>query len=185
MTKQPDELTPADVNDFWFGADPKQWFAKSDAFDAEIREKFGEAVEAAGKGELDAWQETPEGALALVILLDQFTRNLNRGDPKTWASDEKAVAIAESAVARGFDMELATEKRRFLYMPYMHSENMEMQRKSIALSERVDSEEFQKYVHHHAGIVERFGRFPHRNAVLGRESTPEEKAYLEDDGFKG
>jgi uncharacterized protein (DUF924 family) len=180
------DLQPGDVIGFWFGADPKRWFEKSDEFDAQIRDRFGGAVVAAGDGALDRWQETPEGALALVLMLDQFTRNIYRGDARTWASDAKAIAISEAAIANGFDMALPEIQRRFLYMPYMHSEDPAMQARSAGYcADHISDEKYREYTRHHADIVARFGRFPHRNAILGRRSTPEEIAYLEEDGFKG
>lgn len=176
---------PDDVVDFWFDAGPKKWFSKSETFDEEIRSRFGPTVAAAGAGDLDDWQVTPQGVLALVLLLDQFTRNIFRGDPRTWGFDDKAVAVSEAAIAKGYDMALPLEKRRWLYMPYMHSEDPAMQRRSVELSEKVDDADYRKFARHHAEIVERFGRFPHRNELLGRDTTPEEAAWLDEGGFSG
>jgi len=177
--------TPKEVIDFWFEAGPKKWFATSETFDDAIRARFGAVVEAAGAGEHDDWQQTAQGALALVLLLDQFTRNLYRGSPATWAHDAKALAIADAAIGRGFDQDLPPVQARFFLMPFMHSEDSEIQARSVELGQSADNEDHTKYARHHADIIARFGRFPHRNAVLGRASTEEELAYLADDGFKG
>ncbi|VAW13258.1 hypothetical protein MNBD_ALPHA09-847 [hydrothermal vent metagenome] len=178
-------VTPEEVIAFWFEAGPKKWFAASAVFDAAIGARFGATVDAAGAGRHDDWSQTPQGVLALVLLLDQFTRNINRGQAATWAHDARALAIAEAAIDRGFDMDLSPEQRRFLYMPFMHSEDRGAQARSVELGVRAEDEEHAKYARHHADIIERFGRFPHRNAIVGRTSTEDELAYLADDGFKG
>ena len=176
---------PGAVLDFWFAAGSKKWFSKNDGFDSEIRRKFAKTVEAAARGDLDHWADSANGALALVILLDQFSRNLHRNSARTFENDAKALEIAEQAIAKGFDLDLPSPARRWLYLPHMHTEAREVQRRSVELSARVDEPSAQKYANHHADIVEKFGRFPHRNAVLGRQSTPEEVAYLEEGGFAG
>lgn len=185
MTEPESDIGPDDVIAFWFAAGSDKWFTRSDDFDEAIRDRFGAAVERAGRGEFDDWRETPEGALALVLLLDQFTRNIYRGSPLTWAFDGKALETAAYAIDSGHDMALPEDQRRWFYMPYMHSEDMVMQRRSIELSQRIANEDHREHADHHADIIARFGRFPHRNEVLGRRSTPEEVAYLADGGFKG
>jgi len=193
-------MTPEDVLTYWLGpldddyprANMALWFQKSEATDAEIRERFGDAVEAAGRGELAAWRETPRGALAEIILLDQFTRNIHRTGGEAWALDDEALDRCLMALERGFDEGLHLYERLFMYLPLEHAENRALQRKSVRLFERLRDEapdELKKtaenlldYAEKHAVIVERFGRFPHRNERLGRASTDEELAFLETPG---
>jgi uncharacterized protein (DUF924 family) len=177
--------TPKQVSDFWFGAGAQKWYSKDDAFDAEIRERFLPTYEAAAAGRLADWEAAPEGALALVILLDQFPRNMFRGSPRTFAADPLALAVAKLAVARGFDHKLELPKRNFFYLPFMHSENLADQERCIALSRQNADENTLKYAEQHADIIRRFGRFPHRNAILGRATTPEERGFLDGGGFAG
>ena len=177
--------TPAQVLDFWFGADPQKWFSRDDAFDAAITERFLPAYEAAVAGRLAGWESTPEGALALVIVLDQFSRNMFRGSARTFAADPQALAVAKRAVEQGFDRVVELPKRNFFYMPFMHSENLADQERCVALSRQYSDENTLKYAKLHADIIRRFGRFPHRNALLGRATTAEEKAFLDAGGFAG
>ena len=177
--------TPAQVLDFWFGVDPKKWYAKDDAFDDEIRERFLSTYEAAAAGRLADWEEMPESALALVIVLDQFSRNMFRGSPRTFAADALALAVANHAVERGFDRKLELQKRNFLYLPFMHSENLVDQERCVELSRQRADANTLKYAQLHEDIIRRFGRFPHRNAVLRRTTTPEEQAFLDAGGFAG
>ena len=179
--------TPERVLDFWFSDRVRsRWFDASAAFDEEIRATFGDTYRAAAEGELLDWARSPEGALALVIVLDQFPLNMFRGKPASFAGEAQARRVAAEAIARGFDATLNDEQKGFLYLPFMHSEDLDDQRRSVDLYERAGLEDGLKWARHHLAIVERFGRFPHRNAVLGRESTPEERAYLEqEDAFKG
>jgi uncharacterized protein (DUF924 family) len=177
--------TPAQVLDFWFGAGPQKWFSKDDAFDAAIRQRFLPTYEAAAAGRLNDWQATPEGALALVIVLDQFPRNMFRGSPRTFAADPLALAVAKRAVAQNFDRQLDLPKRNFFYLPFQHSENLADQERCVELSRQNSDAEGVKWAELHADIIRRFGRFPHRNAVLGRVSTPEEQAFLDAGGFAG
>lgn len=170
---------------FWLDAGREKWFAKDDAFDAACREGFGLAWEQAARGEFDHWAATPAGALGLVILLDQIPRNVFRGDPRTWAADAKALAVAEDALHRDFDREVPEALRAFFYLPFEHAEDRAAQARAVALFEALGDAEFLKWARHHKEIVDRFGRFPHRNAVLGRETTSEEAAYLETDPFRG
>ena len=182
---------PREVLDFWFGApgseefgrERKMWFRKRAVFDAQLRERFGALLDAAHAGELDAWCATPEGALALVIVLDQFSRNCHRGTPRAFAADEKALAIARAMVASGADLRLPTlQHRAFAYLPFEHAESAEAQRESLRLfgelAKDVDGQGYYDYAVQHAKVIERFGRFPHRNAQLGRASTDEETAFL-------
>jgi uncharacterized protein (DUF924 family) len=176
---------PAQVLDFWFGAGPQKWFSRDDAFDAAIRQRFLPTYEAAAAGRLNDWQATPEGALALLIVLDQFPRNMFRRSPRAYAADALALAVAKRAVAQNFDRQLDLPKRNFFYLPFQHSENLGVQERSVELSRQNSDAEGVKWAELHADIIRRFGRFPHRNAVLGRVSTPEEQAFLDAGGFAG
>jgi uncharacterized protein (DUF924 family) len=173
-----------DVVDFWREAGPDKWFRKDDAFDAQFRDRFLPAHEAAARGEHDDWLRDAEGALALLVLLDQFPRNAFRGSPRTYATDPKAREIARAAIDAGYDTQAAPELRGFFYLPFMHSEELADLQRCVELSEALGGETY-RYAMHHKGIVERFGRFPHRNAVLGRKSTPEEERFLAEGGFGG
>ncbi len=178
-------MKPADVVSFWIKAGPKAWFGKSEAFDAEIRQRLEALHHAAARGELDDWAATPEGALALLLLLDQFSRNLFRGSPHAFATDPKARKVAREAVDRGFDGQIDPELRQFFYLPFEHSEDMADQARSLALTEACGDADLAKWAKLHRGIIQRFGRFPHRNAELGRPSTAEEAAFLLSGGFAG
>ena len=177
--------TPAEMLDFWFAAGPQKWFSKDDAFDAAIRERFLPTYEAAAAGRLADWEATPGGALALIIVLDQFTRNMFRGSPRTFATDHNALTVAKRAITRGFDQKMELPKRNFFYLPFMHSENLADQERCVELSRQSGDENTLKYAELHADIIRRFGRFPHRNAMLGRATTAEEQAFLDDGGFAG
>jgi uncharacterized protein (DUF924 family) len=176
--------TPSEVVTFWKDAGPQAWFAKNDDFDRRFRERFVGAYEAAARGELDGWLETAEGALALVILLDQFPRNSFRGSPRSFETDAQARRVADAAMARGFDRAVDEQLQAFFYMPLEHSENLADQERGLSLMQRLGPEVV-KWAVVHRDIIQRFGRFPHRNAVLGRTSTPEELEFLAGDGFKG
>ena len=179
-----------EVLDFWFGPEPHvvraEWFSKDDAFDEWIHDRFGQRVEAAIAGAFDAWCATPHGALARVLLLDQFTRNIFRNTPRAFAGDPGALATAQQAVAKGFDRTLDGFERWFLYMPFEHSEDLQTQERSLALFRALSAETGDRsaldWAEKHAAVIRRFGRYPHRNAVLGRESTPEEVAFLTEPG---
>jgi uncharacterized protein (DUF924 family) len=183
--------TPAEaleVIQFWRDAGAARWFAKDDAFDAEIRRRFLPLVEAAQAGGLDDWGQSADGALALMLLLDQFPRNLFRGSPQAFAGDASACKLADAAIAQGFDREVAPDFRPFFYLPFMHSEALADQERSLELYRILHSEggtDNRAFAEDHHAIIARFGRFPHRNAVLGRSTTPEEQAFLDDGGFKG
>lgn len=171
------------VIEFWTQAGPKRWFAKDEAFDAEFRERFLSVHQAAVDGQLDEWVEDPEGALALVILLDQFPRNAFRGFPRAFATDAIAREIADQAIEAGHDAAVSTELRAFFYMPFMHSEELADQDRCVALFEECGDTQSLKYAHVHRDVIERFGRFPHRNEVLGRPTSEEEEEFLAGGGF--
>jgi uncharacterized protein (DUF924 family) len=168
---------------FWRVAGPTKWFERDDALDAEIRARFLATYEAAAAGRLEQWQSTPDGTLALIILLDQFPRNLFRGDARAFATDAAARAIAERAIARGTDRLFQLPERRFFYLPLMHAENLADQERCIALCREAGDAEGEKHAETHADVVRRFGRFPHRNRALGRTTTEQERAFLDAGGF--
>jgi len=178
-----------EVLDFWFGAPDsrergrprKLWFRKSEPFDAEIRRRFLATWERAARGELERWQATPLASLALVVALDQFPRNMFRGTPRAFASDPLALAAARETIARGFDSLISPLERTFIYLPFAHAEDLAAQRRSLALFHALDPEDM-RYAKRHYEIIARFGRFPHRNAALGRESTAEEIEFLKRPG---
>jgi uncharacterized protein (DUF924 family) len=178
------------VLEFWFGAldssefgrNRKCWFEKSAAFDALVRDRFLETYERASGGELDGWRERPFAALALVVVLDQFPRNMFRGTPRAFASDPAALAVAKAIVARRFDEALVPVQRVFAYLPFEHAEDVGAQREALALFARLSGDPTTSgtlgWAMRHYAVIARFGRFPHRNAILARESTPEEQAFL-------
>jgi uncharacterized protein (DUF924 family) len=176
---------PAEVVAFWRAAGPEKWFKKDAAFDSEIATRFLSLWHAAAAGGLAAWEESPEAALALVIVLDQFPRNLFRGEARAFQADVRARAVADRALARGFDLEVAKAERQLFYLPFMHSEARADQERSLALARRHGEAGFTRYAELHADIIRRFGRFPHRNSVLGRATTPAEQAFLDAGGFAG
>jgi uncharacterized protein (DUF924 family) len=185
MTGGTNEIDPQDVLAFWRGAGPEKWFKKDAAFDAEVGARFLGAYERAVRGELSGWEATPEGALALVIVLDQFPRNMFRAQARTYAADALARDIARRALARGFDRDVSSADRQFFYLPFMHSEDLADQEHCVALARDYGNDEFTEYAEQHADIVRRFGRFPHRNAMLGRATTPAEQEFLDGGGFAG
>ena len=166
---------------FWFVPERRtDWFEVSEAFDAKVRQGLGSWHEAATSGRLEGWRESAQGCLALCILLDQAPRNIFRGSARAFATDPQALAVARHAIERGFDLAIEDQDRRlFLYLPLEHSEDLADQDLCVALCrERIDDSEYLRYAERHREIVARFGRFPHRNAILGRASTPEEEAFL-------
>ena len=169
---------------FWRKAGPSLWFAKDDAFDREFRERFLDLHEAALRGDLRAWLSSPEGALALVLLLDQFPRNAFRGSARMYASDARAREAADAAIAAGHDRKVEESLQVFFYLPLGHSESLADQERCVALSERLGEPNL-SHARGHRDIIERFGRFPHRNAILGRDTTPDERKYLDEGGFAG
>ncbi len=177
--------TKQEIIHFWFEeTEPQQWFQKNDDFDNEIRDRFFVTYEMARDGLCDSWNKDAEGCLALCILLDQFPRNMFRNDPKSFETDQKALLIAKYAVSKGFDQVLSPAKRRFIYLPYEHSEEIEDQKKSVAFFEKMKKDDplGHEYALRHLDVIEKFGRFPHRNKVLGRENTPAEEEYLAQPG---
>ena len=174
--------TPEDVVTFWREAGPVRWFEKSKAFDDEFRRRFLAAHEDAAAERLASWAHTPDGALALLILLDQFPRNSFRGTPRMYATDPLARRYADAAIAAGFDARVDPAMRFFFFLPFAHSEDPADQERSVALHAAIGADQ---HATRHRGIVLRFGRFPHRNAILGRESTEEERRFLEEGGFAG
>lgn len=177
--------TPADVVAFWLEAGPKAWFEKNEAFDEEIRQRFLKVHEAAAAGALSDWETSAEGALALLILLDQFPRNMFRGTARMFASDPLARSIAAGSIVRGFDAQVTAGMRGFFYLPFEHSEDIADQSRSIAFYKTSGDADDLKWAEIHADIIRRFGRFPHRNAALDRATTPEEQTFLDEGGFKG
>ena len=170
---------PVEVLTFWFAPDVQPlWFAATPDFDEQLRARFLATYRAAAAGQLTDWDTTTEGALALVIVLDQFPLNLFRGQPESFATEAAARAVADRAIARGFDQALPPEQRQFLYLPFMHSEALTDQARSMRLYQQPGLEDSLHFARHHRDLIARFGRFPHRNAILGRTSTAEELAYL-------
>jgi uncharacterized protein (DUF924 family) len=180
---EPDKNALA-VTKFWREAGADAWFAKNDAFDTDFRNRFLELHYAAARRECDSWLADAEGALALMILLDQFPRNCFRGTGHMFATDPLARSLAAKAIAAGHDLALDDEVRVFLYLPFEHSEDLADQERSVALHEAHAVSEL-SYAVDHRDIIQRFGRFPHRNRALGRETTPEEQAFLDGGGFSG
>lgn len=173
------------VLDFWFSAGPKKWFTKDDAFDGHIREQFLSLHQEAASGNVDNWSSTAEGTLALIIVLDQFSRNLHRNSPLAFASDAKALVLSQTAIDKRQDVEFPQDVRSWIYMPFMHAEELKMQEKCIELFSTIDSPGNMKAAITHCDIIRQFGRFPHRNEVLGRTSSAEELKFLGDGGFSG
>lgn len=178
-------MTPEDVLEFWRAAGHDRWWGKNDAFDAEIRKRFTDTWNAARNGHLSSWQASDHGALALVIVLDQFPRNIFRNDARAFSTDTVARDVASRAIAEGRDHRIDALLRSFMYMPFMHSENLADQERCVALFDQSGYEENHKFALDHAAIIRKFGRFPHRNLVLGREMKPEETAFLDGGGFTG
>ncbi|HLT43866.1 MAG TPA: DUF924 family protein [Luteimonas sp.] len=174
-------LDPKQVIDFWRDAGPAKWFARDDAFDASFRDGFADAHWAAARRELEHWMDTADGALALLLLLDQFPRNCFRRSGHAYATDPLARHYAVRAVEAGLDAQVDPALRVFVYLPFEHSEDMADQRRSVELMRGL-SEEYLKYAVAHLDVIERFGRFPHRNRELGRVNTPEEQAWLDAGG---
>lgn len=176
-------IGPEAVLHFWFEETPERlWFAKDDAFDARLHERFGVLHAQAARCELWHWRASARGRLAEIIVLDQFSRNLLRGQPQAFASDPLALALAQELVAQGLDARLVPRERAFAYMPYMHSESLVVQQQSLRLFEALGQPGNLDFARRHEVIVARFGRYPHRNAALGRISSAEEQAFLQQPG---
>ena len=175
-------MSTTDVVTFWFAElTPKDWFTKSDELDATIVYRFKDFHNEVAQNEVEKWLRSPQDALSAIIVLDQFSRNMFRGTKESFAYDEQALLIAQQAIAKGFDTELPEEQRVFMYMPYMHSEDPTVHETAVELFDRLESKENLQYEHLHKKIIDRFGRYPHRNEILGRESTPEELDFLAND----
>lgn len=178
---------PADartVVEFWRAAGPSLWFAKDEAFDKRFRDRFLAHYEAAARGEFVGWAGSADGALALVILLDQFPRNAFRGTARMYATDGHARLVAEAAIKAGHDRTVDHELAKFFYLPFAHSEQLADQERSVTLTRRLGEPDL-SHAREHRDIISRFGRFPHRNPILGRKMTPEEMRFLENGGFRG
>ena len=183
------------VLDFWFGPEddpqhlsPRQmWFVKDEAFDASIHQRFGAVIEQAIAGELSHWATEPAGAVAQIVVLDQFTRNVFRGSARAFAGDAQALAAARALIAGGQDRTLSGVQRQFVYLPFEHAEDLPMQHEGVRLFAQLERDEpalvgLLQWAQRHHDIIERFGRFPHRNAALGRASTPDELTFLQQPG---
>lgn len=179
------DIAPSAVVAFWKEAGPSKWFAKDDAFDADFRRRFEAAHLAAARRELDDWADSADGALALLILLDQFPRNVWRGTGHAFATDPLARMFAVRALDAGYDRLVENDLRRFFYLPLQHAEDMALQDRQLALFQTMERPADDRWAEHHHAVIQRFGRFPHRNQALGRETTAEEAAFLEQDGFRG
>jgi uncharacterized protein (DUF924 family) len=179
------DISPAGILAFWREAGRDAWYERNDAFDAEVRRRFLALWQQAAAGRLASWEESDDGALALVIVLDQFPRNMFRGTPEAFASDAPARDVARRAIDRGADHRIDPVLLEFLYLPFMHSEHLPDQLHCVALFQDTDNAENLQYAREHADIIRRFGRFPHRNRLLGRDTTPDEQAFLDNGGFAG
>jgi uncharacterized protein (DUF924 family) len=177
--------TPHDVLTFWRNAGPQKWFTKDARFDTAIQLRFEPVHHAAARGVYDDWTRTPEGTLALLILLDQFPRNLYRGSGHAFATDAKALSIARAAAEKGWHRDVEPELRQFMLLPFQHSEDLADQEFGLELARDLGDAEMVKWHEIHRDIIVRFGRFPHRNPPLGRETTAEEQAFLDEGGFAG
>jgi uncharacterized protein (DUF924 family) len=178
-------VSPSDVIAFWREAGPDRWFNKDTAFDDQVRKRFLTFHEAAAAGALSAWETSADGALALLLLLDQFPRNMFRGQARMFATDRLARAVAAAALVRGFDAQVAPDMRAFFYLPFEHSEDIADQERALMLYKAAGDADNLKWAELHTDIIRRFNRFPHRNAILGRVTTPEERAFLDQGGFAG
>ncbi|MEX0932630.1 MAG: DUF924 family protein [Candidatus Pacearchaeota archaeon] len=176
------------ILEFWFEKSEKSaWFRPDQLFDKKIKTKFGKLLEKAKLGEMENWKGIPESSLALIILLDQFSRNIYRENPKAFESDEQALRIAKESIEKGFDKLASLERRIFFYMPFMHSENIKNQKFSVRIFRELSEKDIKFKINldfaiKHMGIIKRFGRFPHRNKILGRKSTKEETEFLKKEG---
>lgn len=171
------------VLDFWFReSEPEKWFKKNDAFDETVKARFAALYKRAAAGACDGWQDSPLGCLALIVVLDQFPRNMFRGDARCFATDGAALAALRHALDNGFDAVLSVPEKQFLYLPLQHSEEAADQALSVTLNAATGDADLVKWAEAHKTIIDRFGRFPHRNEILGRESTPDEAEFLKEKG---
>lgn len=180
-------MKPIEIISYWFSERiQKHWFSSTPELDKEIKTKYERTWVSAAAGELDEWKISPEGCLALIIILDQLPLNMFRGEAKSFETERQAVEVALTAINSGFDKKLSSDKLPFLFMPFMHSEKLEEQDLSVKLYRENNFENNLRFALHHREIVKRFGRFPHRNRIIGRESTKAEKEYLaSENSFKG
>ncbi|MEM7289337.1 MAG: DUF924 family protein [Pseudomonadota bacterium] len=179
-------MQPSDILDFWTSVGSDGWWTRNDDLDREIIERFSELHSQAIDGKLDTWLKTGDGALAVIIVLDQFSRNMFRGSSRAFAQDAQALSIAKTAIASNLDEDARPDLKVFFYLPYEHSETIADQELSVKLQHSIgDEPEAMKAALQHREIIQRFGRFPHRNTVLGRHTTPAEQAYLDGGGFTG
>ncbi|WP_435668139.1 DUF924 family protein [Maritalea sp.] len=175
-------VNPEDITQFWFvDHGPKDWFSGGDEFDQKIVSKFSQTHAAAHKGELFSWRTSPENRLAEIIVLDQFTRQIYRKSPRAFACDPIALTLAQEMVVRGDDLRIAEERRSFAYMPYMHCESLAVHDEAMKLFDALPGDDSLDYEIKHRAMIEKFGRYPYRNEVLGRQNTPEEDAFLAQD----
>jgi uncharacterized protein (DUF924 family) len=178
-------VKPGDIVAFWTTAGEERWFTRDAAFDGELAVRFGQVLKEARDGGFDSWAELPERALALVIMLDQFSRNIHRGTPLMFAADAKALSLARQSVARGYHQAMPASMARWLIMPFEHAEDLDAQWRGVGLFQTMGLNEMVPWAELHRDIIARFGRFPHRNSILGRRSTPAELAFLAQGGFQG
>ncbi len=179
------ETLPRDVVEFWRSAGRERWFAANESFDANVRQHFLDAHHAAARDEYATWMDSAEGALALLLLLDQVPRNAFRGSAHAYATDGLARRYAQWALAAGYDLQVEPELRMFFYLPYEHAEDPLLQREAVELFSALADADSLQWATQHEDIIQRFGRFPHRNAALGRESTQEEQRFMDEGGFAG
>jgi uncharacterized protein (DUF924 family) len=176
-------MNAEDILHYWFQElQPRDWWRKDEGIDRTIARRFGATLASASGGELFAWRDVPHGRLAEIIVLDQFSRHIHRDTQEAFATDSIALVLAQEAVRAGADRALQGAEKAFLFMPYMHSESRTMQAISICLFDQPGLEDNLKFAHAHKHIIDRFGRYPHRNRILGRASTPEEEAFLQQPG---
>ena len=185
MNEPKKTYTPMDITGFWLGLDEAQYWQKDDAFDAELTQKFGNVLKVARAGELDHWCDDQHGVLALTLILDQFNRNILRGTPQMFDTDEHARTVANYAMRTDIIEKFDEDERRWFIMPFMHSEDFRNQRFCVAMCKRYGLNKTIAHAMEHRDIIKEFGRFPHRNKVLGRESTPQELEFLSNGGFAG
>lgn len=178
-------MTPQDIIAFWTVAGETRWFTRDAAFDGELSVRFRAGLREAREGRFDGWADDPESALALVIMLDQFSRNIHRGNPLMFAADAKALGVARQSVARGYHQAMPASAAQWLIMPFEHAEDLDAQWRGVGLFQAMGLNDMVPWAELHRDIIARFGRFPHRNPILGRRSTPAELAFLAEGGFQG
>ncbi len=178
-------VEPEEVLDFWIVSGPSKWWKKDEEFDRDIKNKFKITCDAAATNALGHWKQKPDDTLALILVLDQFSRNLYRDDPRAFSQDPSCLIIAKDAIKNGADKAMREDIRAFCYLPLMHSENLEDQKVCLLKMQELNEEEYVKAAQTHLDIIEEFGRFPHRNKVLNRPTTAKEHAFLNAGGFSG